>query len=69
MFETFSSNPFKFFDTFGLIVFTFLIIDAIIDLNKKKTRNWRVWIRLIIGILGLLVDTSLVLFVELTMFS
>ena len=55
-------NLFKFFDTFGLIVFSFLLIDALIDIKTSSERNWRMYARLIIGVAGLLVDGFLVFF-------
>lgn len=58
-------NLYKFFDYFGLIIFTFLLIDAIYDL-KKGEKNWRIYLRLSIGILGLLVDSFLVFFYKHT---
>lgn len=45
----------RFFDTFGLIVFTFILFDAILDVKKNK-KNWRAWVRLGVGIAGLCVD-------------
>lgn len=56
----------KFFDNFGLVVFTFIIIDSIIDLTNKKTRTWRAWVRLVIGILGLLTDLSLIIYTDIS---
>jgi len=53
-------NYFKFFDYFGLIVFTFLIVDSIFYL-KDNSKDWRAWVRFIIGCLGLIVDLSLIL--------
>ncbi len=54
-------NLYKFFDYFGVVVFTFLIIDSIFYLNAGIT-DWRVYLRLLIGIGGLLVDGFLVFF-------
>ncbi|MBI2667963.1 hypothetical protein HYX17_04320 [Candidatus Woesearchaeota archaeon] len=52
-----------FFDRFGLIVFLYILLDAVYDLRKRKlNRNekLRVWIRILIGIAGLVVDGFLV---------
>ena len=54
-------NIYKFFDHFGIIIFTFLIIDSIFYL-KSGIADWRVYTRLLIGISGLLVDGFLVFF-------
>jgi len=48
-----------FFDRFGLIVFLFILVDAIYGLNKKKlnkNEKIRTWIRVFIGVAGLIVD-------------
>lgn len=48
-----------FFDKFGLIIFLFILIDAVYDLRDKKlnkNEKLRVWIRILIGIAGLIVD-------------
>ena len=52
-----------FFDRFGLVIFLYILIDAIYDLRKKKlnkNEKLRVWIRVFIGIAGLIVDGFLV---------
>jgi len=54
-------NLYRFFDYFGLIIFTFLLIDSIFYL-KKGIKDWRVYTRLIIAIGGLLVDGYLIFF-------
>jgi len=54
-------NLYKFFDNFGLLVFAFLTWDALMDIDDGID-GWRVYFRLIIGILGLLVDGYLVFF-------
>lgn len=59
-------NLFKLADHFGVTLFTFIIIDSIIDLSKKKTRTWRAWTRLVIGILGLLTDLSLIIYTDIS---
>lgn len=48
-----------FFDRFGLIVFLFILFDAVYDIMRSR-RSWRVWLRLVIGIAGLVVDGTLV---------
>jgi len=54
-------NLYKFFDYFGLLVFLFIFFDALFAIWKKEG-NWRVWIRLFIGVAGILVDGYLVFF-------
>lgn len=54
-------NLFKFFDYFGIVVFTFLIIDSLVYMYEGD-KSWRVLLRLLIGIGGLLVDGYLVFF-------
>ena len=54
-------NLYKFFDTIGLAVFTFLLIDALWDIQRGN-RDVRTYIRLAIGVGGLLVDGYLVFF-------
>lgn len=56
-------NTALFFDRFGLIVFLYILIDAIYDLrNKKLNKNekLRARIRIFIGIAGLIIDGFLV---------
>ena len=52
-------NLYKFFDHFGIIIWSFLIIDSIFYL-KSGIIDWRVYSRLIVGIGGFLVDGFLV---------
>lgn len=52
----------QFFDKFGLAVFLFLFIDALLDLEKKQ--DWRTYVRLGIGIAGLIVDGYNVFFIN-----
>ena len=52
---------FRFFDHFGLIAFVFLLEDSIHHLMRKE-KNWRVYTRLTIAVVGLLVDSYLVFF-------
>jgi len=54
-------NLYKFFDKFGIIIFAFIIIDSILYL-KSGVVDWRVYTRLFIGLVGLLVDGYLVFF-------
>ncbi|MCK4635411.1 MAG: hypothetical protein KAT32_00970 [Candidatus Moranbacteria bacterium] len=54
-------NLFKFFDYFGLPVFIFLMTDSIFYLLAGDD-SWRVIIRLLIGVAGVLVDGYLVFF-------
>lgn len=57
-------NLYKFFDHFGIIVFIFLTIDAIYDLNVGR-KELRTYIRLLIGVGGFLIDGYLVFFYSL----
>jgi len=53
------TNP-KFWDVFGLPVFTFITILSVWMLNTNKRPDRRVvWMLLIIGILGLAIDGSI----------
>lgn len=54
-------NLYKFFDCFGIVVFLFLAIESIFYIISG-TANLGAWIRLFIGIGGLLVDGFLVFF-------
>ena len=54
-------NFYTFFDLLALPLWIFLIIDAILDL-RKKNKNWRVYTRLTIGIIGLVADFIFVIF-------
>jgi len=53
-------NVYKFFDYFGLPVFSFLIFDSIFYIITGNY-DWRVMARLLIGIGGVIVDGFLVL--------
>jgi uncharacterized membrane protein len=53
-------NLYKTFDVIGIAVFAFITIDAAVSLRSE--RSWRIWVRLCIGIAGLLVDGYLVFF-------
>ena len=54
-------NLYKFFDHFGMIIWLFLIIDSLVYFNSGIV-DYRVWLRLIFGVGGLLVDGYLVFF-------
>ena len=61
-----------FFDRFGLIVFGYLFIDALYDLfiskrRKNKKDKWSTWIRLFIGLAGLVVDGTFVVLQDIFM--
>jgi hypothetical protein len=53
------TNIYKFFDYFGIVVFGFLLIDSIAYLSAGIL-DWRVILRLLIGVGGLMVDGFLV---------
>ena len=55
-------NLYKFFDHFGLFIFSFLLIDALFDILKRKNVTWKTYVRAIIGVGGLLIDGFLVFF-------
>jgi len=50
-----------FYDLFGLIVFIFLIYLGVKGLKKQKIKPWMFKVILTIGILGLIVDFSMVM--------
>ncbi len=52
-------NIYKFFDYFGLVVFLFLLIDSLMYI-REGVIDWRIILRLLIGIGGLIVDGFLV---------
>ncbi len=54
-------NFYTFFDLLALPLWIFLIVDAIIDL-KKQNKNWRIYTRFAIGIIGLTADLIFVIF-------
>ena len=54
-------NLYKFFDNFGIIVFAFLTIDSIAYISAGMY-DWRIILRLIIGVGGLMIDGFLVFF-------
>jgi len=52
----------EFFDIFGLATFTFLFVVALRSyLSGVIMENWILWIIMIIGILGFIVDGGIVL--------
>ncbi len=51
----------EFFDIFGLIVFTFLLVIGLMMIKKKKLPDWAGFVILLIGILGLIVDGYIVI--------
>jgi len=53
------NNLYKFFDYFGLVVFLFLMIDSLMYI-KVGIVDWRIILRLIIGIGGIAIDGYLV---------
>ena len=54
-------NKPEFFDIFGLIVFVFLFAVGFLMIKKQKLPNWVGFLILLIGILGLIVDGSIVI--------
>lgn len=61
MFDKINKNLYKFFDYFGLPTFTFLTVDSLVYIFDGDV-SWRVWVRLFIGVAGILVDGYLVFF-------
>ena len=53
---------YEFFDQFGILVFAFLTGEALYSILKEENRNWRVFVRLAIGVAGFIVDSYLVFF-------
>ena len=52
----------EFFDIFGLITFTFLIVVGMTILRtKKRLPDWMGYVILLIGILGLIIDGTIVI--------
>ena len=54
-------NIYKIFDYLGFPVFIFLFADAIYDISLG-INTWRVWVRLIICFLGMIIDGYLIFF-------
>lgn len=52
-------NTHRLFDYLGFPAFLFLFIDAVLDLTQEQN-NWRVWVRLVITFLGMVVDGYLI---------
>lgn len=54
------TNP-EFYDIFGIFVFSFIIaISSWMLYTKKKPQKWMIVVLLIIGILGLIVDSAII---------
>lgn len=53
-------NIYNYFDSFALIFWIFLFIDALIDM-KKGRKDWRVILRLLIGLCAFIIDLALVI--------
>jgi hypothetical protein len=52
----------EFFDIFGIMVFSFLfVLGGWMLLTDVETPDWAAWIVLIIGILGLVIDSWIVI--------
>jgi len=52
----------EFFDIFGIIAFLYVTIISLMMLKKKnKLPKWTILFMLIVGILGLIVDTTIVI--------
>jgi hypothetical protein len=54
-------NLYKSFDYLGVIAFSFLVGDALLDL-QDGIGHWRVWVRLFVSSAGFLVDGYLIFF-------
>ena len=52
-------NLYKFFDYFGLVIFSFILLDALFEILGGGP-TWRSYARLFIGMGGLAVDGFLV---------
>ncbi len=51
----------EFYDAFGVFIFSFLIWISVWSLRtKKRLKKWMMWALLSIGIVGILVDATLV---------
>ena len=55
------NNLYKFFDYFGILVFTFLIVDSLFYIYAGNI-DWRVISRFVVGVGELMVDIYLVFF-------
>ena len=53
-------NIYNYFDSFALLVWAFIFFDALYDMKKRK--DWRVKLRLLIGLFGFVIDLLLVIF-------
>lgn len=54
-----NKNIHKLFDYLGFPAFLFLFIDAMFDLHQGQN-SWRVWTRLVITFLGMVIDGYLI---------
>ena len=52
-------NIYKTFDYLGFPAFVFLFVDALYDISQG-INNWRIWVRLIITFLGMIIDGYLI---------
>jgi uncharacterized membrane protein len=55
------NNLYKFFDYFGIAAFLFLPVDSLYYIYSGEL-NWRIILRLLIGLSGFVVDGYLVFF-------
>jgi len=53
-------NIYNLFDLLGLAIWIFLFLDGFFDYKKKK--NWRAFLRILIGLGGFIIDLSLTIF-------
>ncbi len=51
----------EFFDIFGLVTFTFLFVIGILMIMGRELYSWVGYVILLIGILGLVIDGSIVI--------
>ncbi len=54
-------NLYNYFDTFALIIWAYIFLDALFE-YKKGRKDWRVKLRLLIGLGGFIIDLLLVIF-------
>ena len=54
-------NTYNYFDAFALIIWAFIFLDAFFE-YKKGRKDYRVKIRLFIGLGGFIIDLLLVIF-------
>ena len=53
-------NTYNYFDTFALIIWAYIFLDAFFEYKKRK--DYRVKLRLLIGLGGFIIDLLLILF-------